>query len=794
MRAKIRKAVSCMLALAMVLVLCPVMGTASSGGTDQVWWTLDAAGTLTISGSGPMEAIGFEPDRGPMHDSKWHLDHVKRVVIESGITTIMESAFGDCYEMTSVSIPDTVTKIAPYAFCGCYHLTEVHLPDSIKEIGEYAFDGCYSIEKINLPKDLEYISSALFWSCIAIQDITIPDGVTSIGRYAFANCWGLTSVVIPEGVTELWDNAFEGCQNLTSVTLPKSLTTMGAAMFTKCTSLTSITIPENVKVIPAGLFSECSALTSFTVPDGVTEIEGYALSECTSLTEVTIPASVSTIGEKVFSYDESLTDIYYGGTAEKWAEIAAEAEVPASTTVHYNSNGSKAPTPAPAPDADYLYNTEDPGKDVVLPVDMLDKIATEDDAAVAVQTLTSSMTDAQKQSATGIDLATLFAERAAALAAMVSSATGDPIQITAAQLSQVQTSMDGAAAKVASALTNGGVSAVREMAKTVVFDAGFANSVVVRIDPDVLDPTADKVRVETDKFAITFALADMAADLKNGVLEFKVEVVTGASGAAALTPKASGTSRNLTLQVTMPSGGITAPVTLSLKAGASAADYETLKLNGSATPSKYNPVTRTMDGKTMASGTYTTETNEVDFTDIQDKSAEMQAAIKSLASRGVLAGTSATEFSPDETMTRGQIAILLSRVLGVYDDRIVSTFTDVSKGSWYYVGAASCQKADLMSGSGDGKFNGDKVFSKVEIAAASSNVLTRFMGYKIPANPEQYLSRYSDTISSWATGAVALNTRENILLYRTDGKFAEGSEMTRGDVAIVIERLFSRIW
>ncbi len=772
MKVSVRKLISSILALAMVLVLCPVMSMATEGSAGSVHWTLDeASGLLTISGTGPMEVAMLEGDVSPFQSNVF----VKRVVIESGITTIMKNAFRNDMNLTEVQIPDTVTAIGDNAFDGDTPLAAVKLPANLKTIGENAFHGCE-----------------------LLKEVSVPEGVTSIGAWAFSYCEALESVTLPNTLTTIGENAFNEDDALTSIAIPDSVTSIGAGAFAHCRQLAEVNIPKDVTVLPEDVFNTC-AFTSMVVPDGVTTIETGAFG-FTALTEIYIPASVTEIQDSAFTNTYYLTDIYYGGTEAQWAQWGLNAGYRREVAIHCNYKApaepepTPTPTPAPAPDADYLYNTEDPGRDVVLPVDMLDKIATEDDAAVAVQTLTSSMTDAQKQSATGIDLATLFAERAAALAAMVSSATGDPIQITAAQLSQVQTSMDGAAAKVASALTNGGVPAVREMAKTVVFDAGFANSVVVRIDPDVLDATADKVRVETDKFAITFALEDMAADLKNGVLEFKVEVVTGASGAAALTPKASGTSRNLTLQVTMPSGGITAPVTLSLKAGASAADYETLKLNGSATPSKYNPVTRTMDGKTMASGTYTTETNEVDFTDIQDKSAEMQAAIKSLASRGVLAGTSATEFSPDETMTRGQIAILLSRVLGVYDDRIVSTFTDVSKGSWYYVGAASCQKADLMSGSGDGKFNGDKVFSKVEIAAASSNVLTRFMGYKIPANPEQYLSRYSDTISSWATGAVALNTRENILLYRTDGKFAEGSEMTRGDVAIVIERLFSRIW
>ncbi|NPV89413.1 MAG: hypothetical protein HPY50_01400 [Firmicutes bacterium] len=64
-----------------------------------------------------------------------------------------------------------------------------------------------------------------------------------------------------------------------------------------------------------------------------------------------------------------------------------------------------------------IYDTPDPGASVALPTDKLEAVADQAAAVSAVQSAASGMTTEQKQSATGIDLATLFAEEAVARAA-----------------------------------------------------------------------------------------------------------------------------------------------------------------------------------------------------------------------------------------------------------------------------------------------------------------------------------------------------------------------------------------
>lgn len=64
----------------------------------------------------------------------------------------------------------------------------------------------------------------------------------------------------------------------------------------------------------------------------------------------------------------------------------------------------------------------------------------------------------------------------------------------------------------------------------------------------------------------------------------------------------------------------------------------------------------------------------------------------------------------------------------------------------------------------------------------------------MPSNPSSYLTRYKDGVVDWAQKEVALATKENLVVYRTDGTFKGSSGMTRGDAAIVVYRLFQKIW
>ena len=202
-------------------------GTCGAQG-DNLTWTLDDSGTLTISGEGEMTS-------SPSWSS--YCDKISSVVIESGVTSIANRAFSYCSRLTSVTIPGSVTSIGNAAFLGCYNLESVTIPDSVTSIGTDAFTRCDNL-----------------------TSVTIPPSVTSIGANAFKNCSSLVSVPIPPSVTYIDTAVFYECSNLTSVTIPDSVTSIGEAAFEYCSSLTSVTIPDSVTGILDRAFGNCGGL------------------------------------------------------------------------------------------------------------------------------------------------------------------------------------------------------------------------------------------------------------------------------------------------------------------------------------------------------------------------------------------------------------------------------------------------------------------------------------------------------------------------------------------------------
>ena len=750
-----RRLLSALLALCMALALLP--GTAATEDSDFV-----------------IEDGVLVDYTGPGGD----------VVIPDGVTSIGTFAFGACENLTNVTIPNSVTSIGEAAFEGCDNLTSITIPDSVTSIGHSAFYACRSLTSITIPNSITKIEDWAFTFCDNLISATIPGSVTSIGEWAFGWCESLASVDISKGVTSIGDTAFEHCGSLTSVTIPDSVTSIGKHAFFYCTSLTSVIIPGSVTNIGGGAFSDCDSLTSATILNGVTSIGGGAFLSCDSLTNVTIPSSVTSIGNDPFLYCANLTDVYYAGSEQDWQNIIDRNNRYSgylSGVIHFNSAGPGTPTTPMAPTTDYIYDTPDPGEDVILHPELLDTVTDTPSAVGAVQAQVQSMTAEQKSSATGADLATLYAETAAAKASTQAVSGGD-ILINAELLSPLEPTATQASAAVETALSEGGVTTARYLSKTVVLTTEEA-SVTVRISPDALTTSVDKVRVETPSYALTFKLSDLEPDLTRE-LTFTAE---------AANPQARAANRGVSL--TLPGGRTTNSITVSLPTDDGASSAQTVATtDGAAASSKYNPATTDMDGRVNQSGTYTIITNEKDFTDISNKSQEMQDAIRYLASRGIINGRTETTFDPDGSITRAEIANLLVRALGKLDAAAEATFSDVTNSNWYYAAAASSQRHGLIKGYDDNTFRGTTEINKVQIVAVSSRVLKTEMGYREPAAPATYLAKYSDSVSGWAQAEVALATRENLVVYRTDGTFSGDKNMTRGDAAIIIYRLFQRIW
>ena len=372
-----KKTIAVILSVLLVIGIVPVFSSAAEivdSGTcgDNLTWTLDDEGTLTISGTGEMPTY-YSPQgistsgyytTAPWGGSTAKSERVKAVIVEDHVRSIGQYVFYGCTSLASVTIGNSVTSIGLYAFYGCSSLVDVTIPDSVTSIGDNAFYGCARLHILcnkgsyaqtyaesnnyacalldgtDEENTFSGTSGRLQWSidrrtctltitCSGkmptfssgdvpwatdtykkyVHSAVLEDGVTNIGQNAFYDCSSLESVLIPDSVTNIGDNAFYDCESLASVTIPDSVTSIGYQAFSTCTGLVSVTIPESMTSIGMSAFRFCTSLTSVTIPDSVTSIGNYAFYNCRNLTDVTIPDSVTSIEHETFRFCKCLISV-----------------------------------------------------------------------------------------------------------------------------------------------------------------------------------------------------------------------------------------------------------------------------------------------------------------------------------------------------------------------------------------------------------------------------------------------------------------------------------------------------
>ena len=169
------------------------------------------------------------------------------------------------YAIGEVSIPKDVTSIGESAFSRCTNLTSIIIPNNVTSIGSSAFMGCTSMTNVTIPNSVTTIDQNAFMECTSMTNVTIPNSVTSISYGMFSHCTSLRNVTIPNSVTSIDAEAFMACTSMTNLTIPDSVTSIGAETFRYCTSLTNITIPSSVTTIDFDAFDMCNSLLSVIV-------------------------------------------------------------------------------------------------------------------------------------------------------------------------------------------------------------------------------------------------------------------------------------------------------------------------------------------------------------------------------------------------------------------------------------------------------------------------------------------------------------------------------------------------
>ena len=241
------------------------------------------------------------------------------VVVEGNtyvVTSIGNSAFEECVDLTSIEVPGSVKRIGMHAFNGCDNLSSVYITDISAWCNiNFNIDPYESVPVRNSSNPLIY-ADALYLNGELVTDLVIPDNVTMINRFAFFAYRGLESVEVSNSVTDIGEDAFCRCANLKSAKLSSSMTIINQGVFSR-TGLTSITIPEGVKTLGTWSFDNCPELTTVVLPSTLTRLGDYAFEACTNLSEITLPESLTFIGKDVFVntalYNNQTGGVYLSG-------------------------------------------------------------------------------------------------------------------------------------------------------------------------------------------------------------------------------------------------------------------------------------------------------------------------------------------------------------------------------------------------------------------------------------------------------------------------------------------------
>lgn len=155
---------------------------------------------LILEGSGNMGDLGAWDENGDPSIAyawqytslEWYLGNIATPIIPY---------------VTSVAMDEKITSIGKGAFCGSTFLERISMPN-ITKIDPWAFGYCYNLKSLTIPDNVTKIDLRAFYGCSGMKQLTIGEKVKTIGWKAFNEANGLERIYIKGTLNTIDDEAF----------------------------------------------------------------------------------------------------------------------------------------------------------------------------------------------------------------------------------------------------------------------------------------------------------------------------------------------------------------------------------------------------------------------------------------------------------------------------------------------------------------------------------------------------------------------------------------------------------
>ncbi|WP_168123468.1 S-layer homology domain-containing protein [Paenibacillus sp. HB172176] len=187
---------------------------------------------------------------------------------------------------------------------------------------------------------------------------------------------------------------------------------------------------------------------------------------------------------------------------------------------------------------------------------------------------------------------------------------------------------------------------------------------------------------------------------------------------------------------------------------------------------------------------YVVVENNVTFEDTADVEAWAGYSIGVVAAKGAIDGKAEGVFAPNDNVTRAEFAKMLLRGLDLDNKNAVEHFADVDASDWYaaYVGQAA--ELGIINGRTATEFDPNATITRAEMATMIARALKASAGAEEVADVDAALAGFTDAAAINATleAGVAFAASNDLVNGYEDGSFGPNDSATRAEAAVMIYR------
>ena len=160
-----------------------------------------------------------------------------------------------------------------------------------------------------------------------------------------------------------------------------------------------------------------------------------------------------------------------------------------------------------------------------------------------------------------------------------------------------------------------------------------------------------------------------------------------------------------------------------------------------------------------------------------------QDAMETWVDYGVIKGYEDGSVRPDKSITRGELAVMLDRIMS-YQNKSSNNFNDLGD-SWYTDAILGASAAGIIGGYEDGTVRPEATISRQEAVV----MIARVLGLHVAGTADNMFTDANE-IGSWAKDAVDAMAAAGYI-HGSNGQFRPTAGITRAEIVTILNNIFA---